>query len=84
MTICRLCNSNKIIDNVVVRDDAYKGRTAIVLEVYADPTAIFFNGAKSSEMKCKVCADCGHVEFFAKNPAVLYQVLPNATSNAKF
>lgn len=78
MKNCPDCNSQKIINNVKVIDRGHYHATS-ELRVGFDqkPDALVFKQSIYSVVKAKVCADCGHVNFYAENPQLLWQTYQN-------
>jgi hypothetical protein len=75
---CPQCGSDKVIPNALVSaaDDNTKAM------VMADPQAILFKGWESSDITARICGNCGFVQLFAKNPALLYSVYQQSLKNA--
>jgi hypothetical protein len=74
---CPHCGSDKIIPNALISDT--QNIKAIVM---ADPQALIFKGWESTEITARVCGNCGFVQLFAKNPALLYSVYQQSLKNA--
>jgi hypothetical protein len=63
---CAKCGSDQIIPSATVIDHAGSGgRRELEIQVSADPGAMFFTGDVRSAVHARVCAGCGHVEFYA-------------------
>ena len=61
---CTQCESESLIENVRAIDRSQQlGHSDLSLEIYRDPSAIFFKGAMTLKLKPLVCADCGFVMF---------------------
>jgi predicted RNA-binding Zn-ribbon protein involved in translation (DUF1610 family) len=74
---CPHCGSDKLIPNALVCEVQ-----SVRVIVMSDPNAILFKGRESEEVTARVCGNCGFVQLFAKNPAVLYSVYQQSLKNA--
>ncbi|WP_411766172.1 hypothetical protein [Winogradskyella sp. A3E31] len=69
---CRICGSNKIMDNVRVVDRGH-GDAKKDLSVYIQKTdKRFFNKFEKGELKAQICGSCGNVDLSVKNPHELW------------
>lgn len=78
MKNCLECGSQRIIQDVKALD--YNDGAYYDLKVGVDenPEAFFFKNRNFSDIKAKVCADCGYIHFFALNPELLWQAYQNS------
>jgi hypothetical protein len=69
---CPRCGHREQIDGVRVLDYGH-GNTArdLTAAVYQRPAALIFKGKVSSALTARVCAGCGYVEFYVRNPREL-------------
>ena len=73
MSICSKCQSDKIIPDLRIIDQA--GNTIrLGINVYDHPDALVFRGTHSSTLYSQICGECGHVESYVQNPQELYSV----------
>jgi hypothetical protein len=91
MKTCRWCNSSKVVSDICLRDNvggspgeggSLTSRCDITLVTWADPGAILFKEEVTSTLRASVCGDCGHVEFFATDPAALHAAVEKAEARA--
>ena len=70
---CPRCGSDAVIPDVrlVDRSDDGTYRTAM-LGLFRKPSARLFKREVHVEMTTRVCSDCGHVDFYAADPAALW------------
>ena len=71
MKNCPKCQSEKTIPNVRIVDLA--GHTLrLGVRVFEHPEAFAFKGAHATDLRSRVCGECGYVEFYVENPQELY------------
>lgn len=78
---CGKCGSARVVTNVRVtdcKDNALPFPGDLVGTVNAHPDALIFKGARRSDFRAAVCADCGYAEFYATDPAALYEAQQQA------
>jgi predicted Zn-ribbon and HTH transcriptional regulator len=78
MKSCPECNSQKIINDVIVLERG-DGNANYVLRVAVDekPEALIFKQRNYSNVRAQVCADCGYIRFFAEFPDTLWSAYQN-------
>ncbi len=82
MKKCPDCNSEKIIKNAKAIDRA-EGNVNMGFSVAIDefPDAFVFKQRTYSEVDADVCGECGFVQFYAKNPEILWTAYQNQVKN---
>jgi ferredoxin-like protein FixX len=72
MKNCLECGSQRIIPNVKALDYNDGAYYDLKISVDENPQAFIFKNRNYSDVKAKVCADCGFIHFFAGNPEILW------------
>lgn len=73
MNVCSKCQSDKIIPDVSVTDQAGHS-VRLGVNIYDHPEALVFKGAHSSSLHYRMCGNCGNVESYVPNPQELYEI----------
>ena len=81
MKKCPDCGSEKIIKNAKAIDhnQNYAGDFSIAVEEY--PDALMFKQRIYSGINADVCGDRGFIQFYAKNPEILWMAYQNQLKN---
>lgn len=66
---CPKCDSGDIIPDVMPLNSSDYG--GLMVATNLKPDALLFKGWRSTGLSAWVCADCGYVEMYAKNPKQL-------------
>ena len=75
---CPKCESDRVIPDVQILDHGqWMGQ--LTARVDANPDAIVFKGAMTSQLLGRVCGECGFVELFVQNPGALYNAWRKST-----
>lgn len=75
MKNCLECGSEKIVPEVKVIDRGHGHSTYnFTVAVDENPDAFIFKQRNYSDVKAKVCADCGFIGFYATDPKLLWQI----------
>jgi predicted nucleic-acid-binding Zn-ribbon protein len=75
---CPKCQSTEIISSVTAVDYTHSGEVDQTLATFSNPGALFFKGRQSTTVSAWVCASCGLVEYYARNPTAL--ILPDSAA----
>jgi hypothetical protein len=71
---CAKCGSDKIVPRAKVMDRGDNNwRRELEIQVSANPQALIFTGDFRSPIHARVCAGCGHVEFYADSKDGLWE-----------
>jgi len=83
MKKCPDCNSEKIIKNAKAIDRG-ESNMNLDLSVAIDkfPDALIFKQRVASDVDADVCGECGFVQFYAKNPEILWEAYQNQEVNS--
>ena len=83
MKKCPDCNSEKIINNAKAIDRG-EGNVNLNLSVAVDefPDAFIFKQRIYSAVDADVCGECGFIQFYAKNPELLWDAYQNQEANS--
>jgi len=83
MKKCPDCNSEKIIKNAKAIDRG-EGNVSMDFSVAVDefPEAYVFKHRISSAVDADVCGECGFIQFYAKNPELLWDAYQNQEANS--
>jgi len=83
MKKCPDCNSEKIIKNAKAIDRG-EGNVSMDLSVAVDefPDALIFKQRIYSELDADVCGECGFIQFYAKNPELLWDAYQKQEVNS--
>lgn len=77
------CNSEKIIKDAITSDRGdLNVNLGFTVAVDEKPDALMFKQRISSRTKAEVCADCGHIEFVAVSPDMLWAAYQNKLKNS--
>lgn len=69
MKACSKCESEKLIFGA----DPTDGNAAkITITVQKNPSAFLLKGKVDAPFSGIICGECGYIEFYVNNPAVLY------------
>ena len=69
---CAKCGSNKIMNNLKITDFGHMNEKKN-LSIHVQTTdRMFFNKSVKSEIRAKVCGNCGFVELAVNNPQELW------------
>jgi hypothetical protein len=83
MKKCPDCDSEKIIQNAKAID---RGESNVNLDlcvaVDEAPEAFIFKKRVYSEVDADVCGECGFIQFYAKNPEILWTAYENQQVNS--
>ena len=63
---CLQCGSADIVRDVRAVDQSHVDVMDLKLQVYTDPGAMIFKGARDFPMLANVCVDCGFVMLFVE------------------
>jgi hypothetical protein len=75
---CPKCGSDRVIPDVHILDyGQWQGQ--LTARVDTNPDAIVFKGPMTSQLRGRVCGDCGFVELFVQNPGTLYKAWQKST-----
>ncbi|MGC2236262.1 MAG: hypothetical protein WA584_08880 [Pyrinomonadaceae bacterium] len=78
MKKCPDCSSEKIIERARVFDGGSnfvdKG---LQVSVDANPDALVFKDTRRSDVKAKICGDCGYIQFYAEQARYLWRAYEN-------
>ena len=78
MKSCPECNSQKIIEDAKAIDRGdYNATQDMQIAIDEEPNALIFKQRIFSSVKADVCADCGLVQFYAKEPKMLWAAYQN-------
>ncbi len=81
MKNCLECGSERIIPDVKALDYNDGSYYDLRIAVDQNPGAFIFKNRNYSDVKAKVCADCGYIHFFAENPENLWYAYQNRQKN---
>jgi hypothetical protein len=70
---CVKCGSDKLIPNVIVRDQGQSSNGQLQVYLDANPRALIFRERTSANLRAQVCGACGYTEFIVGNPGLLYE-----------
>lgn len=74
MKNCPECNSQKIIKTA---ETINTDNSQLKIAVAAQPDALIMKKRSYSDTRAEVCADCGHVQFYAADPQALWSAYQN-------
>ena len=66
---CLRCGSEKIMQDVLIRDGMGSGLNILVINTQAS----IFQKTKKEALKAAVCGECGNVELSVNNPKQLWE-----------
>ncbi|MEP7267444.1 MAG: hypothetical protein ABI844_07420 [Saprospiraceae bacterium] len=73
-TPCLKCKSKNIIPDLQLIDQIAKqnlGQSKFKIQLIGDPDAVFNKEITSSKVNAFLCADCGFIELYADDPALI-------------
>ena len=70
--LCPKCHSNTIMPNVRVSDFLAGNTRQLWLTIPENPHALIFKNLVPSAVRAWVCGRCGYTEFYAEEPALLW------------
>ncbi len=78
MKKCPECESEKIVEDARGVDYGdYNSVNNFKVKVDGDPDALIFKETVYSEVKAKICAECGYIRFYAISPRQLWTAYKN-------
>ena len=66
---CLRCGSEKIMQDVLIRDGMGSGLNILVINTQAS----IFQKTKKEALKAAICGECGNVELSVNNPKQLWE-----------
>jgi hypothetical protein len=70
---CPECHSPNVIPDVEVVDRSHYTESSLSVKVLAEPNAMIFTGRVNSDLRARVCGNCGHTTFHAVDYKDLWQ-----------
>ncbi|HMS38934.1 MAG TPA: hypothetical protein PKE69_01820 [Pyrinomonadaceae bacterium] len=81
MKNCLKCNSDKIIPNAMVLDKGENSSGYLQIAVDEKPDALIFKQRITSPVRVAICGNCGYLEFYSRQPELMYQAYQNMLRN---
>ncbi len=71
--VCPACQSPNVIPDVEIVDHSHISEFSLSVKVLAEPNAMIFTGRVNSELRARVCGNCGHTTLHAVDHKALWQ-----------
>ena len=81
MKNCLKCNSDKIIPNAMVLDTGQYSSGYLQIAFDGNPDALVFKQRIKSTVRVSICGNCGYLEFYAGDAALMFQAYQNMLNN---
>jgi hypothetical protein len=69
--ICKNCESDDLIYNLLITDNAAHHKATLSIEIQRNPKAMLNKDVRKHPLKAHMCCNCGNVEFSISNPQQL-------------
>ncbi len=70
--VCTRCGSDAVIPDAFLYVKDYTATPKIQVGVFRNPEAIFMKGPERTDLRMRVCGDCGLVEVESSDPRALW------------
>jgi hypothetical protein len=71
--LCPNCQSENVIPDVEIFGNRFDRSSTVAVRVQKDPAAIVFTGSVFSDLRARVCGNCGHTTLHAVDHKDLWQ-----------
>ena len=70
---CPQCQSPNVIPDVEIVDHSHLSESNLSVKVEEEPNAMIFKGRVNSDLRARVCGNCGHTTLHAVDYKSLWQ-----------
>jgi ribosomal protein L40E len=76
---CAKCGSDKVVPNAKIFDQGEYSDGTLKAAFEQNPSAWFFKGRVLSNLRAKICGECGFTELYAESPRAIYEAFEPST-----